>query len=116
MLRRLVTVLLMLCVTATGLLASPHAAACCIVRPAGGHDCCKHVDQLKSASCCRGNKHLGTRVVHSQQAPEQTLPLAFVELVDNAARATPAATIAAPLTYELGPPGSLIAQHTSLLV
>jgi hypothetical protein len=115
MLRRLATLLLALCVTFAGLLAKPHAAACCVVRQAAAHDCCKRGDQLQTSSCCRGDKELGARVVDSQHAPQQSVPVS--SLTDDITPQVSLVTIGVvALTRGLAPPGTLIAQHTSLLV
>ena len=116
MLRRLATLLLTLGVTFAGLLATPHAAACCIVRQAPAHDCCKAPAQLKASDCCRGSRQLSERAVHSQHAPQQSLPVAFTAPL-AAVALLPAGDVGdTPLTRGLAPPGSLIAQHTSLLL
>jgi hypothetical protein len=116
MLRRLATLLLTLNVTFAGLLAMPHAAACCIVRQAPAHDCCKATTQLHTSDCCRGNQQLTDRVVQTQHAPQQSLPAALVDPLVRTVPPAIATIVAAPLTRGLAPPGSLIAQHTSLLL
>lgn len=115
MLRRLATLLLALGVTFAGLLAKPHAAACCIVRPASAHDCCKVPVQLKTSDCCRGDQSSVDRAVHSQPAPPQTLPVALTSVAADSPLLHGGVVIA-PTTRGLAPPGSLIAQHTSLLL
>lgn len=116
MLRRIAMLLLTLNVTFAGLLVMPHAAACCMIRQAPAHDCCKATTQLHTSDCCRGNKQLTDRTVQTQHAPQHFLPAA---LVGSLVRTVPPAIgtiVAAPLTRGLAPPGSLIAQHTSLLL
>ena len=116
MLRRFATLLLTLSVTFVGLLASPHAAACCVLREASAHDCCKVDAKLSGPDCCRGNQQLTNRVVHNQHAPQPALPAALGEPMLDMQRAEAEATVATPLPHGLAPPGSLIAQHTSLLL
>jgi hypothetical protein len=87
-----------------------------VVRQASAHDCCKVKAKLSGPDCCRGNRQLTDRVVHSQHAPEPALPVAVGEpRLDMQCLATQA-TVATPLPHGLAPPGSLIAQHTSLLL
>lgn len=116
MLRRLATLLLALSVTLAGLMAKPHAAACCVVRQAPGHDCCKAPAQLRTSDCCRGNPQLTDRAVHSQQQPPPALPLALAAPALDAAAQAAEWVATVPLQRGLAPPGSLIAQHTSLLL
>ena len=116
MLRRFATLLLTVSVTFVGLLANPHAAACCVVRQASAHDCCKVAAKLSEPDCCRGNQQLTDRVVHSQHAPQAGLPVALGEPMLDRQQPPAEATVATPLPHGLAPPGSLIAQHTSLLL
>jgi hypothetical protein len=116
MVRRVATLLLTLSVTFVGLLANPHAAACCVVRQAAAHDCCKVAAKLTGPDCCRGNQQLTDRVVHNQHAPQPALPVALGEPMLDLQRPAAEAAIATPLLHGLAPPGSLIAQHTSLLL
>jgi hypothetical protein len=116
MFRRIATLLLTLSVTFVGLLASPHAAACCVVRQASAHDCCKVAAKLSGPDCCRGNQQLTDRVVHNQHAPQPALPVALGEPMLDMQHLAVEATVATPLPRGLAPPGSLIAQHTSLLL
>jgi hypothetical protein len=116
MLRRLATLLLTLCVTFAGLLAQPHAAACCVVRQAPAHDCCKVPVQLKTSDCCRGSQQLSDRAVHNHHAPQQGLPVALTAPLVAVSPLAVRAVGDVPLTRGLAPPGSLIAQHTSLLL
>lgn len=116
MVRRLATLLLALGVTFAGLLAKPHAAACCIVRQASAHDCCKAPVQLKTSACCKGDPSSVDRAVHSQQAPPQSLPVALTSVPMADSLLSLSSVVVAPDRRGLAPPGSLIAQHTSLLL
>lgn len=115
MLRRIATLLLTLSVTFAGFMAKPHAAACCVMRQAM-HDCCKADHQLRTADCCRGDQQHGQRAVHSQQAPPPSLPVAIVPMVVSVQPPGVAEMLRSPLARGLAPPGSLLGQHTSLLL
>lgn len=116
MFRRLATLLLTFSVTFVGLLAKPHAAACCIVRQERAHECCKAPEQLKTSDCCSGNHQLTDRVVHNQAAPQTSFPIALIEPIAEGPLPATEFILSIPLTRGLAPPGTLIAQHTSLLV
>jgi len=106
-LRRLATLLLALSVTFVGLLAKPHAAACCVVRQVQAHQCCKASAQLRTSDCCSGNHQLTNRVVHTQAAPQTSLPVALVGPMTDGPLAAVDSVLTVPLSRGLAPPGSL---------
>lgn len=117
MLRRLATLLLAISVTVVGLTARPHAAACCVVQQAPMHECCKAAQNLRASSCCRGSQDLKHRTVNSQlQTPQPSLLTVHLGPLLAAPAPTTGTVRVAQRARGLAPPGSLTAQHTSLLL
>lgn len=118
MLRRLAALLLTAVVALAGLTVGPCPDGRCAMTAAKAMSCCQR-DGLTKPSCCPPVEHLGQQVVPpAADRPAQLLahvaaqPLAVVLAAEPPAPSAPLPIAArgAP------PPGTLIAQHTSLLV
>ncbi len=116
--RRLASLLLTMLIALAGVGVGACPQGRCAAMQAAAHDCCKR-DGLTRPSCCPATEHL------SQQQAPPALERAADGIQFAAAQAVPVVLAApaphlpeAPRDIDPGaaPPGTLIAQHTSLLL
>lgn len=118
MLRRVGTALLVVVIALGGLMSSACATTSCAQMTRARMRCCP-VDGIQQArSCCDGRlgKAAPAPAAALERAPQAPLPLALPARLP----ATTAALLSAPLTAApppgIGPPDSLLRQHTCLLL
>ena len=112
---RAATLLLAVAVVAGSLSGIPRSKACCIV-PAEGHDCCRASATLRGLDCCDGARELAPRALTPKVDIHHASMSSAVVLSDIRLAPLQAVAFQADLTRGLAPPGSLTAQHTSLLL
>lgn len=119
MARRLASLLLSAVLALAGLTVGPCPDGRCAMQAAPAMDCCP-TGGLHEPSCCPPVDQLGQRSLQpaGSERPLQAVALAAGLPVPPAIAAPPAAAAVAPraVVGTAAPPGTLIAQHTSLLL
>ena len=120
MLRRFINLLLAAVVTVAALTACPRTGFCCLAKQSAAHDCChKAGAMIRTSDCCRGSQQLNLRAVNSHS---ETDGFASIVLIAGTVvgklnlAGTPPRHASFDLTRGPAPPGTLTAQHTSLLL
>ena len=115
--RRLATLLLAVAVILTGITACPRGGACAVMQQAA-HKCCHHSVTFRSSNCCDTGNQLAQRALGTERCVEHgKMPLALTAVLSADMQASaPLAITGVEITRGLAPPGTLITQHTSLLL
>jgi hypothetical protein len=122
MTRRLAVLLLSTAVMLTGVVAAPCAShAACAMAQAGPMDCCAGKTGISAPSCCDGKAQLSRKATPAtaERSAQMTLDLPGTLLPTLTPVVVAATRIDAPPRADAraAPPGgTLIAQHTSLLL
>ncbi len=105
-------------VVLTGITACPRGGLCSVIQQAA-HKCCHRSEALRSLNCCDAGSQLASRALGPERALDQgrIAPDAVAVLpIDSHATSTSVAFTRSAPRWGLAPPGTLTAQHTSLLL
>jgi len=116
MLRRLAHLLLaaIFLLAATG--ACPRGGACPSMQQAA-HKCCDTpAEAVRASDCCTDGSQLANRALGTERAGEPVLAVALAPVAPEGLPPATAVFAATTRARGLAPPGTLLAQHTSLLL
>ena len=119
MLRRTAVLLLTVALAFAGLTVSACPQAWCTMRQAKTTSCCQHTEGLSRPCCCPTAERISQPATPpAVDRPADTVAHVAWQVLPVLSAAPAPTRVSAPLRIDPGtaPPGTLIAQHTALLV